>query len=143
MNWGAELGETRGVVPLGERAVRGSWGESDERRVCLPRTQPPGVCGGGRLRREDTEEEKAKTKTSTETMREWSGTKSEKRRACRVPQTFRWPVPPACGRLGGCGQSGQEGPPGHKRLAVLPGAGQGAGAEARVQGAGRGRATYT
>ena len=44
---------------------------------------------------------------------------------------------------GGRGQSGQEGPPGHKRLAVLPGAGQGAGAEARVQGAGRGRATYT
>lgn len=71
-------------------------------------------------------------------MREWSGTKSEKRRACRVPQTFRWPVPPACGHLGGAGQSGQEGPPGHKRLAVLPGAGQGAGAEAGVQGAGRG-----
>lgn len=33
---------------------------------------------------------------------------------------------PACGRLGG-GQIGQEGPPGRKRLAMLPGASQGAG----------------
>ena len=40
------MGETQGVVPLGERAARGSWGERDERRVCLPRTQPPGACGG-------------------------------------------------------------------------------------------------
>lgn len=40
---------------------------------------------------------------------------------------------PACGRLGG-GQTGQEGLPCRQRLAMLPGAGQGAG---QRQGAGR------
>lgn len=50
-----------GVVPQRESAAQGAGGRRDERRGCLPRTQPPGVCGGGRLRREDTEEEKPKT----------------------------------------------------------------------------------
>lgn len=45
---GGRVRET-GVVPWGEGSVRG-LGERDERRVCLPRTQPPGACGGGRLR---------------------------------------------------------------------------------------------
>lgn len=52
---GAEQGETLGMVPQGQRAAQGAGGRRDERRGCLPRTQPPGVCGGGRLRREDTE----------------------------------------------------------------------------------------
>lgn len=88
--------------------------------------QPPGVCGGGRLRREDTEQEKPKTETLMETMREWSRTKSKKRQACRFPQTFQrpWPVPQPVGTWG-LGRWG--------RGAVLPqaaGSGQGAGAEA-------------
>lgn len=107
--------------------------------MCFPRTQPPGACGR-QAQREDTEEEKAKTKTSTETMREWSEPNRRKGEHAEFhrPSDGRCPVP--AGASGGVGRVGRRGHPGHKRLAVLPGAGQGAGAVA-VQGAGRGQAT--
>lgn len=75
-------------------------------------------------------------------MREWSGTKSEKRQACRFPQTFRWLVPQPAGAWGWADWAGG--------AALPPAAGYAAwgrrprcGAEAGVQGTGRGRATYT
>lgn len=43
-----------GVAPQG-RELQGTGGRRDEKRGCLPRMQPPEVCGGGKLRREDTQ----------------------------------------------------------------------------------------
>lgn len=76
-------------------------------------------------------------------MREWSRTKSEKRQACRFPQTFGGWFPSLWARLR-LGRLGRRGCLARKLgwLCCL-GPAKGAGAEAGVQDAGRGQATYT
>lgn len=60
----------------------------------------PGGCraGGGQAKEGRHGVGETKNRTSTEAMREWSGTESEKRQACRFQQTFG--RCPALGRLG-------------------------------------------
>lgn len=102
--------------------------------------QPPEVSRAGRLRRKDTEEEKPKTETSTETMRGWSRTKSEK--ASMQNSRLSKARASACRHLGWADWAGGAALPASSGCLCCPGPAR-VREEAGVQGAGRGWATYT